>query len=968
MGAALAGAVGGAVAAATSKAISTVMGAIDGAVRRVDVMRNFPKIMENLGYSAGDAAASIKTMSDRLTGLPTSLDAMAGSVQQLAPLTGSLASATDLSLALNNALLAGGKSTSIQTNALEQYTQMLSVGKVDLAAFKALVTAMPGQLGQLSQSLLGAGSNWTDLYAAMQDGRVSFDQFNAAILDLNQNGLAGYASFAEQAKDATKGIGTAQENLGTAVTRGLANLIDQFQPQITAALAAVTDAVNATFKSIVTLVNWVKDNTAWLGPLVVGVGSAAVAFGGLTLAVNAWKAVQDVVAVVQAAMITRTYGQVGATYALEAATKAGAVAQNVMNAAFKVSPIGLIVTAITALVGALTWFFTQTELGKTIWAEFTRFLGEAWTNISGFFTAAWVNVIQPTFQAIGAIAVWLYETILKPVFDGIAAVVGFVAGLIKLNFDLTVNAFRLVGAIANWLWVNALQPAFNAIGQGIAFLWTTFVQPYFNLIGGIFQWVWVNIISPIVGWIGDGLQVLGLGFKVLYESFVKPAWDGISGALQAGWSWIDQYVFTPFKMGIDLIARGFEVAKAAIEKTWDGIRKAAAVPINFVLGTVWNDGLRSFWNDVVGTLGLNDMKLAAAPLVKFASGGVLPGYTPGRDVHEFYSPTGGRLALSGGEAIMRPEFTRAVGGPAGVARLNAMARNGGLAFKDGGVFDQIGQLGGDIWTTVTGAVGRAMEFITNPGQAIQTHIIDGLLRPLLAGGPNPNIFQKTVGQLPINLMEAMIEPLKKSLPAGRGTEGMGWQAMWQLVQAAIPGATFNDGPRPPGTLTNTGSVSYHSLGRAIDIGPATMDTFNRALALFPTARELIFSPAGGRQLLNGQPHFWTGVNRDIHWDHVHIAMANGGVFPGKAKLYDQGGWLPHGGVAVNRSGRPEAVLNPDESAALRSGLGGLRPGDSLRLVVDGYEFSAFVQAEAGVVAASRGQEVASRIGQRRRGV
>jgi hypothetical protein len=35
------------------------------------------------------------------------------------------------------------------------------------------------------------------------------------------------------------------------------------------------------------------------------------------------------------------------------------------------------------------------------------------------------------------------------------------------------------------------------------------------------------------------------------------------------------------------------------------------------------------------------------------------------------------------------------------------------------------------------------------------------------------------------------------------------------------------------------------------------------------------------------------------------------VFP---RLYDQGGWLPHGGVAVNMSGRPERVLSPGESA------------------------------------------------------
>ncbi|WP_433519037.1 hypothetical protein ACQP2T_28070 [Nonomuraea sp. CA-143628] len=63
-----------------------------------------------------------------------------------------------------------------------------------------------------------------------------------------------------------------------------------------------------------------------------------------------------------------------------------------------------------------------------------------------------------------------------------------------------------------------------------------------------------------------------------------------------------------------------------------------------------------------------------------ASGGimpdVLPGYTPGRDVHTFYGPNGGKIGLSGGEAVMRPEWTRAVGSDY-VKQMNAIARSGG---------------------------------------------------------------------------------------------------------------------------------------------------------------------------------------------------------------------------------------------------------------------------------------------------
>jgi hypothetical protein len=74
-----------------------------------------------------------------------------------------------------------------------------------------------------------------------------------------------------------------------------------------------------------------------------------------------------------------------------------------------------------------------------------------------------------------------------------------------------------------------------------------------------------------------------------------------------------------------------------------------------------------------------------------ATGGVLPGYTPGADVHHFRSPTAGDLHLSGGEAVMRPEWTNAVG-PGFISEQNAIARAQGaegvrrsLGFSLGGI-------------------------------------------------------------------------------------------------------------------------------------------------------------------------------------------------------------------------------------------------------------------------------------------
>lgn len=220
------GAVAGITSNVFSKVASVVTSSLGSAVDRADQMNNFPKVMKNLGYSATDAAASIKKISDALDGLPTTSSAMTGMVQQLAPLTSNLDEATDIALAFNNAMLAGGASTMEQENALTQYTQMLSAGKVDMQAWRSIQAAMPGQLNQVAEAMMGAGHNANDLYEAMKDGKYSFDDFNKAVMDLNQNGFGKYASFAQQAKDATQGIGTAMENVKNRVAKAVQKIID----------------------------------------------------------------------------------------------------------------------------------------------------------------------------------------------------------------------------------------------------------------------------------------------------------------------------------------------------------------------------------------------------------------------------------------------------------------------------------------------------------------------------------------------------------------------------------------------------------------------------------------------------------------------------------------------------------------------------------------------------------------------
>ena len=222
------GAVAGAAAAVASKAIGAVSSSIGSAVSRVDTLNNFPRVMQSLGYSAEESAATVSGLSDRLSALPTRLDDMASAVQQLAPSSASLTQAKDRALAFNDALLAGGTSAGTQQNAMQQLTKAVSTNKMEMDSWMSIQEAMPGQLDQVAKSMLGQGASASDLYDAMKSGRVSVSDFADAIVALDQQGGDGFDSFYQQAQNATGGIGTSMSNMKNAVTKGIANVIQAF--------------------------------------------------------------------------------------------------------------------------------------------------------------------------------------------------------------------------------------------------------------------------------------------------------------------------------------------------------------------------------------------------------------------------------------------------------------------------------------------------------------------------------------------------------------------------------------------------------------------------------------------------------------------------------------------------------------------------------------------------------------------
>lgn len=222
---------------AITKAFDTIVGGftkiadvisnhVTPAISRLDTLNSYGKTMTALGFSTEDASASVQKLSGAIDGLPTTLDGIVNWQQQFTALTDDISGATDLTIALNNATLAAGKGQEAANNAMGNWYGIIAAGKPDAQHWQSLYSAMPAQMNQIAEAVLGAGAKSDDLFAAWKDGAVTTEDVTNALLKLNSEGLDGVASFADQAQVGAQTIETAYGNLGTAISRNVANVMN----------------------------------------------------------------------------------------------------------------------------------------------------------------------------------------------------------------------------------------------------------------------------------------------------------------------------------------------------------------------------------------------------------------------------------------------------------------------------------------------------------------------------------------------------------------------------------------------------------------------------------------------------------------------------------------------------------------------------------------------------------------------
>lgn len=200
-----------------TKAIGATMNVLsssfDGAINRFDTMQSYPKVMKSLGFSIEQSQKSVAKLNQSVQGLPTNLADVVTTSKSLASVTSNIDKATDTTIALNHAFLASGSSSEDASRGLQQYSQMLAKGTVDMQSWRTLQETMAPALTKVAKKLGITSGNANELYDALQNGTITFDQFNDAMIECDTE----TGGFAETALEASKGIKTSMTNIKSAV-------------------------------------------------------------------------------------------------------------------------------------------------------------------------------------------------------------------------------------------------------------------------------------------------------------------------------------------------------------------------------------------------------------------------------------------------------------------------------------------------------------------------------------------------------------------------------------------------------------------------------------------------------------------------------------------------------------------------------------------------------------------------------
>lgn len=655
-----------------AKAAAAVSDQFAGAVSRFDTLNNFPKVMESMGASSTQAKQAIKTLSDGIQGLPTSLDEVATTTQVFMPLSKNANDAAKATLALNDAFLASNATTADASRGLEQYKQMLANGKVDMMGWRSVEETMPASLQKVAKSFGIASGSTQELYNQLSSGKITMKELNDRFIQLD----GGANGFHKTALQATNGIGTAFKNMGTRTKIALTDVLTGFDNMvkeltgnsiggnINKMTSQFGDFGKAGQQAFEGLGKWLKPLTPAfkaLGDIIGGIFSGIVStFKGVGSAIssitkplqnsagfakpldNALKGIashQTALKAVGAAIGSIVAGLIaakGATVAVIAFQKALAgftAIKNVITSikslegamallkyAFATNPVGIVVTAIVALGTAFVMAYNHSKTFRD--------------GVNGVIKAV-ANTVDSAVKTVTKLFGGLWKSI-KPSIDQIAK--GF-RDLLKILSPV----FKAIGIVWNAVWktmAGVVSTVFTMVKKlvtaGLKAVWTA-VKTYAKIIVDIWKLEWdvfknvvIIVFKVLATVVKTGVRVIkdviDLVMNIITGNW-KGAWNDIKDIFSSVWKGISKIGRDLFGGVRDMIRDVLGDIKGIWEdlwngmakffsNIWDGIKDAAKAGLNGVIGFL-NGGINGI-NSVIHFFG--GKKETITPIKKLAHG------------------------------------------------------------------------------------------------------------------------------------------------------------------------------------------------------------------------------------------------------------------------------------------------------------------------------------------------------------
>ena len=612
-------AAGGAVAA-------TLGGAIAKGFSRLSNIDQAEAKLAGLGNSAEDVAAIMDSANAAVTGTAFGLDEAATTAAS------AVAAGIEPGKELERTLSIMGDAATIAGTDMSTMGSIVNkVATSDMMQMDVANQLMDAGIPILQMVGDEMGVTAEEARKLASEGKVSFETFQDAL----DSGLGGAAL---ESGNTFRG---ALANMGAAMGRFGATLIGPIFDNAPAVFSAIGDAFDLLGEKVGPLAEtfgeWLapkmEDFANNIGPMletaIENVANFVTELWEKLTQVSDWYSENSDWINSIAAAIGGAAGAfalwTGAIKTWQAITKTATALQVAFNAVMAANPIMLVVMAIAALVAGLVYFFTQTETGKEVWNSLVEAFSAGWE---------WVkNAFQTSIDAVVGAWNWLTDT-LQSGWDWVKTTVvdawNTYWALVQSNFALVTGA--LMGA---WNWLRDIfVNAWN-------FIKTSVVDAFNN--------AWNNLQSNF-----DRVM-----------SIIKDAWQFLQDALHAGWTWIDENVLGGFRRGMDAFKSFFENVVDGIKSVWDGLRSALAKPINFMINTVYNDGILRAWNTIAGFLPGLDEASPLAGIPERAEGGSIFG--PGTETSDSIL-----ARLSNNEHVWTAREVRRAGGHGNIYAMRSL--------------------------------------------------------------------------------------------------------------------------------------------------------------------------------------------------------------------------------------------------------------------------------------------------------